>query len=120
MHKIPKLGLTSRQLALEPMLPTITLHSQGNVLEEGRLGPRRTAGLGAESEPFALLQAGWDSGGLGVWGNVELMALGFASSEQSIGGGRVWVTAGNRSSEKTTASARRRRPAKAERKEHSG
>lgn len=119
MHKIPKLGLTSRQLALEPILPTTMLHSQGNVLDEGRLGPRRTAGLGAESEPFALLQAGWDSASQGGWGNVELMALGFASSEQSIGGGRVWAS-GNRSSEKTTASARRRRPAKAARKEHSG
>ena len=83
------------------------------------MGPRRTAGLGAESEPFALLYSGWDSASQGGWGNVEFVALGFASSEQSISGGRV-CAAGKRSSEKTTASARRRWPAKATRKEPSG
>lgn len=75
----------------------------------GEAEPWRNAGTGAESEPFALLQVGRESGSQeagrrlgGGWGDVELTSLGLASSEQSSNGGRVWA-AGNRSSEVTMA-----------------
>lgn len=78
MHKIPKLGLTYRQVALEPILPATMLHSQ-EMCWMGRLGPRRTAGLGAGKRALcpALLWLGLsESGWAGeMWSS---WALGFA------------------------------------------
>ena len=52
MPKIPKLGLTYRQVALEPILPATMLHSQENVLDGGGWAPGGLQGWGLKASPL--------------------------------------------------------------------
>lgn len=70
--------------------------------EAGLMEECRAGGLKVSPLPCSKLAGSQGVRGLGGgWGNMELMSPGFASSEQSSYGGRVWA-AGNRSSEMTT------------------
>lgn len=89
LHKIPKLGLTYRQVALEPILPATMLHSQENVLDGGGWAPGGLQGWGLASPCPALLWLGLsESGGLGKCGvewPLDLPVLNRASVEGGCG-----------------------------------